>query len=88
MLSNKFDHTDNVYFNNKINVSFNNGVMGMFEKQHDGKVNKCIIDYAINHNRKDTLLYNNRLFFSCSKKTQVVKKQYETNRLWILSYFS
>jgi hypothetical protein len=58
--------------------------MGMFEDKHDGNVNKCIIEFAKTHNRRDTLLYNNRLFFSIMNAKQVHKDQYETNRLYIL----
>lgn len=87
MLSSKWSSEDVIYKNENNGLSFNNGVMCMFEDYHDGKVNKCIIDYALNNNRKDTLLYNNRLYFSISKPKTHHKEQCETNRQWILNYF-
>lgn len=91
-LSNKWNMTDNAYVQSRMNsnviLPYNNGVMGMFENKHDGRVNKCIIDFAKTHDRKDTLLYNNRLYFGIVNPKQVHKDQYETNRTYILNLFT
>jgi len=90
-LSKTWNMTDNVYTQSRMNsivvLPYNNGSMGLFEIKHDGKVNKCIVDFAKNHNRKDTLLYNNRMYFGIISPKQVHKDQYETNRLYILNLF-
>lgn len=89
-LSKKWNLTDNIYYLNRNSIvenPFNNGVMGLFEKQHDGRVNKCIVDYAKSHTRKETLLFNNRLYLGIINPKQVHNEQYETNRKYILNYF-
>lgn len=78
MLSNKWN-TEDVVYNN---VSFNNGVMCMFEDFHDGKVNKCIIDYALKNNKEATLLYNNSLYLNICNPQKRHKEQYETGYLF------
>ena len=89
-LSNKWNLTDNVYFqsrNTVIEKIYNNGIMGLFEKKHDGKVNKCIVDYAKSHTRNETFGFNNNLYFGIVNPKQVHNEQYETNRKFILNYF-
>lgn len=91
-LSNKWNMTDNVYTQSRMNqitiLSYNNGVMGIFEKKHDFKVNKCIIDFAKCNNRSETLLFNNRLFLNIINPSDVQKQQYNTNREYILKLFN
>jgi hypothetical protein len=91
-LSKTWNMTDNAYFQSRSNVvaenPFNNGVMGIFETIHDGKVNKCIAEYAKSHDRRDTLLFNNRLYFGIMNPKQVNKDQYEANRTYILKLFT
>ena len=91
-LSKTWNMTDNIYIQSRMNIveenPFNNGVMGIFETKHDGKVNKCIVAYAKTNNKIDTLLYNNRLYFGIINPKQVNIDQYETNRMYILNYFA
>jgi hypothetical protein len=49
---------------------------------------KNIIDYVKNHSRKDSLLYNNRLFFGMVRKTEKVCAEYSANRKFIMEYFA
>jgi hypothetical protein len=51
------------------------------------KVEREIVEYAKTHNRSETLLYNNRNFSMYSNPTELQKKQYEVNRLYILAKF-
>lgn len=46
-----------------------------------------IRQYVKTHSRKDSLLYNNRLFFGTMHKTSQVEEEYTQNRLFILQYF-
>jgi len=90
-LSRKWNMTDNAYVQSRMNnevVKFNDGVMGLFEKKHDGKVNRCIVDYAKTHNRSETLGFNNKLFMGIINHKEVHKEQYEANRNYILSLFN
>jgi len=68
-------------------ISCNDGVMGLSETTHDGKVNSCVADYALNHTRSETLKYNNKLYFGVVNPKQVHKDQYNTNRNFILEFF-
>lgn len=47
----------------------------------------CIIDYVKTHNKKDSLLYNNRLLFMYINPSEEIKQQYNINREYILNYF-
>lgn len=79
------------YYSAKIvseSVNFNDGVMGLFETKHDGKVNRCIVDYAKTHSMSETLGFNNKLFMGIINPTDVNKLQYEANRNYILSLFN
>jgi hypothetical protein len=75
---------DNVYTLNrqsqpaKVEVQTNDGCCGIFETEHDGKVNRCIVEYAATHSRKDTFLYNNRLYLGTMMR-KVHTDQYHTN---------
>lgn len=51
-------------------------------------VDPVIVEYAKTHSRKDTLLYNNRLFFGYIRPTQQRKDEYDVNRTWILKHFT
>lgn len=50
-------------------------------------VEQHIEEYAANHTRKETLLYNNRCFFMHIRPSQSVIDQYGANRTWILNNF-
>jgi hypothetical protein len=80
-LSNKWNMLDNVYVQSR---------MGMKTTQTNpvATVDPFITQYAENHDRKDTLLYNNRVFFGYIRPSQQVKDQYDINRTWILNHFS
>lgn len=47
-----------------------------------------IKDFVKAHSRKDSLLYNNRLFFGYVNPSDKRKKEYENNREFILWFFS
>ena len=47
-----------------------------------------IREYVRNHSRRDSLLYNNRLFFGYVNPSDKRKQEYNTNRLFILEWFS
>lgn len=60
----------------------------MLENEIAGKsVDPVISEYAKAHNRKDTLLYNNRIFFGYIRPSQRQKEEYDINRTWILAHF-
>ena len=90
-LSKNWNMVDNVYSQSrtsyKVIPNYNDGVLGLFEGKHDGKVNKCIFDYVNNHSMSESLRLNNSLFFGVINPKDVHKKQYETNRNYILNYF-
>ncbi len=44
-----------------------------------------IVKFYINNSKKETYLYNNRLFFGYSKPTQEQKDQYDRNWRYIKS---
>lgn len=46
-----------------------------------------IIDYVKTHDRRNSLLYNNRCFLIYINPSDVIKRQYEANRSFILEYF-
>lgn len=69
--------TDNVYVQSRLCVKAKPAV----------SVDPAIVEYAKTHNRKDTLLYNNRLFFGYINPSQQRKDEYSVNRSWILAYF-
>lgn len=77
MLSNKWNSTDNIY-------SLNRNV----EQKKESAVDINVINYALNHTRKETLLYNNRLFAMYINPSEQRKNEYSVNRDWILCYFS
>lgn len=87
-LSNTWDMCDNIYINNIVDKSessiYNDGIMGIFEKLHDGKVNRRVAVYDKKHGRKEGLLFNNRLLFGMLNPSEVSKAQYNTNRDYIL----
>jgi len=96
-LSTKWNMGDNIYSLNRASQTtvtskpaeqFNDGCCGLFEFKHDGKVNRCIVEYAADHSRKDTLLYNNRLYLGICDPKEVHTDQYSTNRTWILAHFA
>ncbi len=45
-------------------------------------------NYVMSHSRKESLLYNNRLFFGYINPSEKRKSEYNENRLFILSYFA
>ena len=45
-------------------------------------------NYVMSHSRKESLLYNNRLFFGYVNPSDERKAEYNANRLFILSYFA
>jgi hypothetical protein len=47
-----------------------------------------MLDYVKSHNRKDSLLYNNRLFFGYINPSKKRISEYEENRFFILKYFN
>lgn len=77
MLSAKWNMTDNVYVQSRLSAIAAPVIC----------VDPFIVDYAATHNRKDTLLYNNRLFFGYIRPSQQHKDQYDVNRTWILKFF-
>ena len=96
-LSTKWNMGDNIYSLNRASQTaatakpvdeFNDGCCGLFETEHDGKVNRCIAEFAATHSRNETFLYNNRLYLGNHPKKQVHTDQYNTNREWILKHFS
>ena len=48
-------------------------------------VESHIVEYAKTHSKKDTFLYNNRLFFGICNPTQKHKDQYTANWSYIKS---
>lgn len=70
--------TDNIYVQSRISVVAAPAV----------SVDPVIVDYAATHGRKDTLLYNNRLFFGYIRPSQRQKDEYDVNRTWILNHFN
>jgi hypothetical protein len=79
MLSNKWNMTDNVYVQSRMQTQV--------IAKPEISVDPVIVDYAKTHDRRDTLLYNNRLFFGYIRPSQQVKDQYDINRTWILNHF-
>jgi hypothetical protein len=65
----------------------NKGVMGLFEKEHDGRVNQCIVDYCQNHTKKECFVLNNNMYNSLLSPNEVNRLQYETNRNYIIEHF-
>lgn len=55
--------------------------------QKEIMVDSVIVNYAKNHSRKETLLYNNRIFFGYIRPSEQRKKEYDVNRIWILNNF-
>lgn len=47
-----------------------------------------IKNFVLDHSKKESFLYNNRLFFFYVNPTEKQKKEYEGNRLFIINYFS
>ena len=47
-----------------------------------------IIDFVSSHSRSESLLYNNRCFMMYINPSQDHKDQYESNRQYILDYYS
>lgn len=70
--------TDNVYVQSRMSVIAAPVI----------SVDHFIVDYAATHSRKDTLLYNNRIFFGYINPSEVRKAEYDVNRKWILDHFS
>lgn len=58
-------------------------------KEPEIKVESHIVEYAKTHSRKDTFLYNNRLFFGAGvfyvKLSEAKEKQYTANWKYIKS---
>jgi len=50
-------------------------------------VQQIIIDFCNSHNRNESLLYNNRLYFMYINPSELIKSQYEINRQYILNKF-
>jgi hypothetical protein len=73
--------TDNVYVQSRTWASAS-------AVSPDASVDPAIIAYAKTHIRKDTLLYNNRIFFGYINPSQKRKDEYDVNRTWILKYFN
>lgn len=71
--------TDNVYIQSRMNMTATTASCI--------SVDPVIVEYAQMHDRKDTLLYNNRLFFGYIRPSQAIKDQYDINRTWILNHF-
>ena len=46
-----------------------------------------IVDYVENHTKKESLLFNNRLFNMYCKPTEKHKLEYEANRNFIISFY-
>jgi hypothetical protein len=46
-----------------------------------------MLNYVKTHNKKDSLLYNNRLFFGYVNPSDKRKAEYSANRLFILKHF-
>lgn len=57
----------------------NNGCMALFEKRSYGLVDECIVQYSNSHSKKETYLYNNRLYFGIINPSQANKDQYDIN---------
>lgn len=83
MLSNKWNMTDNVYVQSRTSIRQQAQV-----NTPDVSVDPAIVEYAKTHSRKDTLLYNNRLFFGYINPSQQQKDEYDVNRTWILKHFN
>jgi len=47
-----------------------------------------IKNFVKTHSKKDSFLYNNRLFFAYINPSEKRKKEYTENRIFIIDYFS
>lgn len=47
-----------------------------------------VVDYAKTHTKKETLLYNNRIYAGYVNASQQRKDEYSVNREWILAHFA
>lgn len=73
--SNKWDKTDNVYTQS-----------GKIQSDASTiKVDNHILEYASYNSKRDTFLFNNRIFFGIVNPTQTQKEQYSVNWNYIKS---
>jgi hypothetical protein len=76
--SSKWNMTDNVY------VQSRSVLVCPVVTDH---VDPVIKEYAKSHSRKETLLYNNRIFFGYINPSDARRREYDANRIWILNHF-
>lgn len=71
-LSTKWNMTDNIYYRQSV-----------FVKECPVGVCEHVFNFSLKNTKRETYLYNNRMFFMFSKPTQEQKDQYDRNWQYI-----